>query len=84
MNRIIKTAKQKKNFFLDKTLELQTKLDDNAIVIFDLETTGLSNTAEICQIAAIHIYETFNVYMIPSKGIVSQGGSRYWAPSSWG
>lgn len=37
------------------------------IVIFDLETSGLSHSAEICQISAATESETFNVYMVPKS-----------------
>ncbi|XP_071637403.1 maternal protein exuperantia-like [Temnothorax longispinosus] len=42
------------------------------IVIFDLETTGLSKSAEICQIAAVHEKEIFNVYIVPAGGMSSR------------
>ncbi|XP_074096811.1 uncharacterized protein LOC141525999 [Cotesia typhae] len=37
------------------------------LVIFDLETTGISNSDEICQISASYKTKTFNVYMLPTK-----------------
>ncbi|XP_074635829.1 maternal protein exuperantia-like [Acropora palmata] len=57
-------------------------------VVFDLETTSRANNAEICQFAAIHGTEQFNVYILPLHEImptaaalnrlsVSQGGMFY-------
>ncbi|XP_043268428.1 uncharacterized protein [Venturia canescens] len=40
-----------------------------SIVVFDLETTGLHKTAEICQIAACTKEASFDSYIIPSKGM---------------
>lgn len=40
-----------------------------SIVVFDLETSGLGSTAEICQIAAKHKEKEFNAYIVPSRGI---------------
>ncbi|XP_071652436.1 uncharacterized protein [Temnothorax longispinosus] len=45
---------------------------DAKIVIFDLETTGLSKSSEICQIAAVHEKETFNAYIVPAGGMSSR------------
>lgn len=39
------------------------------VVLFDLETTGLSRNDEICQIAAFTKESSFNVYIIPSRNI---------------
>ncbi|KAJ7333740.1 hypothetical protein OS493_015828 [Desmophyllum pertusum] len=38
-------------------------------VVFDLETTSRANDAEICQLAAIHGTQQFNVYILPLRGI---------------
>ncbi|XP_068680484.1 maternal protein exuperantia-like [Montipora foliosa] len=38
-------------------------------VVFDLETTSGANNAEICELAAIHGTEQFNVYILPLHGI---------------
>ncbi|XP_043275674.1 uncharacterized protein [Venturia canescens] len=42
--------------------------DDSTLILFDLETSSLSrNMAEICQIAARHDENEFNVYMVPKS-----------------
>ncbi|XP_023319330.1 glutamate receptor ionotropic, kainate 1-like [Trichogramma pretiosum] len=49
--------------------------DECEIIIFDVETTGLSNTDEIVQISAISLHESiFNSYIIPSVSM-SKGAS---------
>ncbi|XP_071635851.1 uncharacterized protein [Temnothorax longispinosus] len=40
---------------------------ESEIVIFDLETSGLSHSAEICQISAATETKTFNAYMVPKS-----------------
>ncbi|XP_018394014.1 PREDICTED: uncharacterized protein LOC108772866 [Cyphomyrmex costatus] len=50
----------------DYTLECLNKFK---VVIFYLETTGLSKNDEICQIAACTEENSFNAYIIPSKNI---------------
>ncbi|CAC5389731.1 unnamed protein product [Mytilus coruscus] len=42
------------------------------IIVFDLETTGLSRQSDIVQIAAVTENETFSAYVIPSKKITPQ------------
>ncbi|CAC5363745.1 unnamed protein product [Mytilus coruscus] len=42
------------------------------IIVFDLETTGLSRQSDIVKIAAVTENETFSAYVIPSKKITPQ------------
>ncbi|XP_052073042.1 uncharacterized protein LOC127711130 isoform X2 [Mytilus californianus] len=42
------------------------------IIVFDLETTGLSRQSDIVQIAALTENETFSAYVMPSKKITPQ------------
>lgn len=42
------------------------------IIVFDLETTGLSRQSDIVQIAAVTENETFSAYAMPSKKITPQ------------
>ncbi|XP_043279308.1 uncharacterized protein [Venturia canescens] len=62
-------------FFFDQLVQSHQKNvadndddDDSTLILFDLETSDLSrNTAEICQIAARHDENEFNVYMVPKS-----------------
>ncbi|XP_077277842.1 uncharacterized protein LOC143906004 [Temnothorax americanus] len=47
--------------------EVTSDWAESKIVIFDLETSGLSHSAEICQISAATETETFNAYMVPKS-----------------
>ncbi|CAC5392681.1 unnamed protein product [Mytilus coruscus] len=42
------------------------------IIVFDLETTGLSRQSDIAQIAAVTENENFSAYVMPSKKITPQ------------
>lgn len=57
---------------LDKNLpSIPISVDTCNIVYFDLETSGLSNTAQILQIAAKFGNKNFNVYITPTQEIYS-------------
>ncbi|XP_077256220.1 uncharacterized protein LOC143894059 [Temnothorax americanus] len=47
--------------------EVTSDWAESKIVIFDLETSGLSHSDEICQISAATETETFNAYMVPKS-----------------
>ncbi|XP_065944826.1 uncharacterized protein [Magallana gigas] len=44
-------------------------VEDHAIVLFDLETTGLARTSHIIQLAAVHGEDKFSAYVTPKRPI---------------
>lgn len=44
-------------------------VEDHALVLLDLETTGLARTSHIIQLAAVHGEDKFSAYVTPERPI---------------